>query len=570
MKNVPTLGDHLVSRLAEIGIDHLFGVPGDYNLVFLDSVIAHPTLRWVGTANELNAAYAADGYARVNGAAALLTTFGVGELSAINGVAGSYAEYLPVLHIVGAPSLVAQRKGLKMHHTLADGDFSHFARMSAEVSVATAELTVENAVDEIDRVLRTMLYQRRPGYLVLPADVASAPLPFAPKPLHVEQPVCDTAQLAAFSKHVARHLNEATTKVVLADFLASRWDCAHNVTELTQLGRLPSATMMTGKSTLDETLPGFLGTYSGAASEPHVREAVESADALIAVGTLFFDISTAGFSHKIDPSRVIDIQPFGASVAGTHYPDVPMRQALDCVIDEFRRTTSHDAPLLPVATANSNSTDPDAPLTQGNLWPVIQAFLRAGDLVVAEQGTSFYGAAPLLLPKNARFIGQPLWASIGYTIPAAFGAQMAAPDRRTLLLVGDGSALLTAQEIGSMLRNDTRPIIVLLNNDGYTVERAIHGSEQRYNNISAWNWQQVAGAMGRDKPSTSLHATTVGALTSALQQADRADELTLIEAVLPRLDVPPLLSAIAEALSGERKPSADQSAEVPQTCDEPA
>lgn len=151
---------------------HLFGVPGDYNLQFLDHVIDHPTLRWVGCANELNAAYAADGYARMSGAGALLTTFGVGELSAINGIAGSYAEYVPVLHIVGAPCSAAQQRGELMHHTLGDGDFRHFYRMSQAISVASAILDEQNACFEIDRVLGEMLVARRPGYIMLPADVA--------------------------------------------------------------------------------------------------------------------------------------------------------------------------------------------------------------------------------------------------------------------------------------------------------------------------------------------------------------------------------------------------------------
>ena len=103
-----SIADYLVERLGECGIDHLFGIPGDYNLQFLDHVIDSPRVRWVGCANELNAAYAADGYARIHGAGALLTTFGVGELSALNGVAGSYAEYVPVLHIVGAPVTASQ------------------------------------------------------------------------------------------------------------------------------------------------------------------------------------------------------------------------------------------------------------------------------------------------------------------------------------------------------------------------------------------------------------------------------------------------------------------------------
>ena len=106
MTQIYTVADYLLDRLAQIGIRHVFGVPGDYNLQFLDHVIAHPQITWVGCANELNAAYAADGYARCKLAAALLTTFGVGELSALNGVAGSYAEYLPVCPPRGSPAVM--------------------------------------------------------------------------------------------------------------------------------------------------------------------------------------------------------------------------------------------------------------------------------------------------------------------------------------------------------------------------------------------------------------------------------------------------------------------------------
>ncbi|CQJ04885.1 indole-3-pyruvate decarboxylase [Yersinia frederiksenii] len=167
-----TVADYLLDRLAEIGIRHLFGVPGDFNLHFLDHVISHPVIKWVGCANELNAAYAADGYARVMPAAALLTTSGVGELSAINGIAGSFTEYLPVIHIVGTPTLRSQKNGELLHHSLGDGNFSHFSHMAKEVTCAQANLTADNAAYEIDRVLGAALSQRRPVYLSLPSDVA--------------------------------------------------------------------------------------------------------------------------------------------------------------------------------------------------------------------------------------------------------------------------------------------------------------------------------------------------------------------------------------------------------------
>ena len=150
-------------------------MPGDFTLGFLDHVDAHPAIEWVGTANELGAGYAADGYARMRRLGVVCTTFGVGELSAINAVAGSYAEHVPVLDLVGAPATATQAAARPTHHSFGDGDFGHTLRMAAEATVAQAALTAENATREIDRVLAAIVAHARPGYLSLPIDVAEAP-----------------------------------------------------------------------------------------------------------------------------------------------------------------------------------------------------------------------------------------------------------------------------------------------------------------------------------------------------------------------------------------------------------
>lgn len=208
MMNAPyTVADYLVDRLADCGADHLFGVPGDYNLQFLDHVIAHRTVRWVGCANELNAAYAADGYARVQGFGALLTTYGVGELSALNGVAGSFAERVPVLHIVGAPCTGAQQRRECLHHTLGDGNFDHFRQMSAPISVAQGVLDARNACAEIDRVLSEIMRHKRPGYLLLPADVAALPVARPVSALTVQATDAENPQLESLSRWRANCCN---------------------------------------------------------------------------------------------------------------------------------------------------------------------------------------------------------------------------------------------------------------------------------------------------------------------------------------------------------------------------
>jgi indolepyruvate decarboxylase len=540
-----TVARYLVDRLAEIGIRHLFGVPGDFNLVFLDTVVAHPEVAWIGNANELNAAYAADGYARCRGAAALLTTFGVGELSALNGLAGSYAEYLPVLQIVGAPPSASRDRRELLHHTLGDGQFDHFSRMHAEVTVAQAYLTAENAAAEIDRVIAEMLLQRRPAYIVLPADMVNAPVVMS-GPLRLTEPLCDEGQLAAFLSHARRLLAGSFSAAVLADFFVERFGAQEALRTLIARGDLPYATTLPGKSMLDDMSANFLGTYIGAASDPGVSEMIEQAGTLIAAGLLLTDVSTAGFSHWIRTERLIDLQPFNASVAGREYRNVPLRSALLGLSDiaaDLPRGSWRIPPSTPAPEA-----DESAMLTQDVFLDRVQQFLQPNDILVVDVGTAFFGMGSKRLPPNVKFIGQPLWASIGYALPAAFGAATAFPKRRVIILVGDGSALMTVQEIGTMLRDGLKPIIILINNDGYTIERAIHGSEQPYNDIPRWDWQALLGTLGPGSRTLTLKAETPGELKSAFASAEKANALVMLEAVLPKHDVPEMLVRITRAL----------------------
>src|SRR5271167_1953935 len=183
-ESVYTVGDYLLDRLAELGVSEIFGVPGDYNLEFLDHVVAHQAIGWVGCANDLTPAYPADAYGRLRGMSALVTTFGVGELSAANAIAGGYAEHVPVVHIVGGPSKDAQGTRRALHHSLGDGDFEHFFRISREITCAQANLMPATATREIDRVLSEVREQKLPGYLLLSTDVARFPTepPAAPLP----------------------------------------------------------------------------------------------------------------------------------------------------------------------------------------------------------------------------------------------------------------------------------------------------------------------------------------------------------------------------------------------------
>jgi len=541
-----TVADYLLDRLAQIGIRHVFGVPGDYNLQFLDHVIAHRQIAWVGCANELNAAYAADGYARCKPAAALLTTFGVGELSAVNGTAGSYAEYVPVIHVVGAPALRLQQAGRLLHHSLGDGDFGHFSRMAKEVTVAQSCLTVENAEAEIDRLLSSALFERRPVYLVLPCDVAQAPLTSRPMSLTLRQAELSEASLQGFIVAAGDKLQSARRVSVLAGGLAERFNVTEALGQWMEEVKVPHSTLLLGKGGVDETRAGFTGTYAGAASLPQVKQWVEDADVVINVGVLFIDTVTAGFSHRLPAEKCISLQPFEARVGQRVFSQIPMHVAIHTLHQLSLRLAKQWRP--PMISRPTPTSVKRGSLDQNAFWRQIQDFLRPGDIIFTEQGTACFGAAALRLPQGCKLIVQSLWASVGYTLAAAFGAQTAEPERRVLVFIGDGAAQFTAQELGSMLRDGLKPVIFLLNNGGYTVERAIHGPEQRYHDIARWNWTLLPQALAGEHSVQVLSVTESEQLQQALRAVADNQQFAFIEVVLPSRDIPALLNSVSRAL----------------------
>ncbi|AKS32473.1 alpha-keto acid decarboxylase family protein [Mycolicibacterium goodii] len=544
-----TVGDYLLDRLAELGVTEVFGVPGDYQLEFLDHIVAHPHLTWVGGANELNAGYAADAYGRLRGMAALVTTFGVGELSAANAIAGSYAEHVPVVHIVGAPSKDSQAARRIVHHTLGDGDFEHFLRMSREITCAQANLVPATATREIDRVLSEVREQKRPGYLLLATDVARFPTEPPHTPLPRYSGGTSPRALSLFTKAAAQVIGEHRL-TVLADFLVHRMGCVEELDKLLTADTVPHATLMWGKSLVDESSPNFLGIYAGSASEGSVREVIENAPVLVTAGVLFTDMVSGFFSQRIDPARTIDIGVNQSVVAGQVFAPLDMGAALEAIATILTER-GIESPALPPAAAPERPAPPprDAALTQHALWDRLAEALTPGNVVLADQGTSFYGLAGHRLASGVTFIGQPLWASIGYTLPAALGAGVADRDRRTVLLIGDGAAQLTVQELGAFGREGLTPVVVVVNNDGYTVERAIHGVTAPYNDITRWRWTDLPAALGVSDALT-FRCRSYGELDDALTvAAETQDRMVFVEVLVERMDIPPLLNELAQSAS---------------------
>ncbi|MCP3752364.1 alpha-keto acid decarboxylase family protein [Pseudomonas sp. SBB6] len=540
-----TIGDFLLRRLQEFGIRHLFGVPGDYNLTLLEQVEALPQLRFIGNCNELNAAYAADGYARTQGFGAVLTTYGVGDLSALNGIAGAYAERVPVIMISGMPPLHAIIDRALMHHTLCDGNYDNIMVTLRQFTVAQARITVENAAQEIDRVLQTCFRERRPVYLQLPSDLACLHIEVPQTPLQLSETRSEPGQLLNVVTQLQQRLASASNPVLLVDIDVERFGLTAQVLELIERLELPFANLPPAKAMLPESHPLFLGTYAGAGSAPSVREAIEQADCVISIGARFTDTSTALFSQKFKDGALIQLQPYAASLGKVHYNAVSMRQVLEKLVQQPPTLRATPRQIPPFSAPPAVRALPEQPLSQLRFWQRIAHLIKGDELIIAESGTSSAGLNGLRMPSGVTYITQPIWGSIGYTLPALLGSLLAQPERRQMLFIGDGSLQMTVQELSTILAHQLKPVIFLINNDGYTIERLILGENSSYNDINPWRYAQLPQVLDTRDRSRHFTVHTEDQLEAALVEAEGADTLVFIEVVMERMDAPESLKRFA-------------------------
>jgi indolepyruvate decarboxylase len=526
------IGDFLLRRLEEAGVRHLFGVPGDYNLELLQQLQDTGTLKWIGTCSELNASYAADGYARLNGLGALLVTNGVGALSAINGVGGSYSEHVPVICIAGSIPLRSIDRGLGMHHTMADGSFDHFLDAYAHVTAAHARLTPRNAAAEIDRLILTAWREKLPVYMELPSDIAYLDIEVPAAPLVLANTPSDPERLRSCIAAIADRLSTAKSPAILVDADAGRFDVAPELMALAEKVQTPVAVINTAKSVIDETFPRYLGIYMGKASEPQVREAIETSDCLLAIGYRPIEVTTGDFSASL-PANTIHARGHSVDVGDDNYQAVTLKEVLKGIIDAVPQVSN--SALRPVATAvvRTYAGDPSAKLTQAAYWQAMQGYLREGDVLFVDNGTS-YALFGLKFPPNCTFVGSVNWGSIGYSVGALLGTLTAAPQRRHILFVGDGSFQVTAQELSTILRHDHKPVIFLINNGGYTIERGYLGKTEPYNDIAIWSYADLPKVFRRDTSARSFVVKTVSDLQDALSVPN--DTMIFVESIMDPFD----------------------------------
>lgn len=485
-----TVSDYLIQELCKIGITDVFGLPGDYNFNLIDSVEKNPDVKWIGCTNELNAGYAADGYARVKGFGACLTTFGVGELSAINAIAGSYAENVPVIKIVGAPKTKYIKENKLIHHNLMPVDYFAFINAYYNVTGAAAFLNEENAKEEIDRIISTFVKDRKAVYIAIPADICLMEIENEPK---INKPQSNKDLLDMALNHALLLINNSKKPVIIGDVLVERFNAKKEFNELVKKSGFPTTTLIMGKGIIDEkgeNSKHFMGTYLGHYENPDVYKTVNESDCVITLGAILSDFNTLGFDLQFKPEDYILAEGTSVTIQNKVYNDVLLKDFISKLAEKVEHRQTDIVKNYP-HLGSCEVTEEDK-LTFNYILPRFEKFLQKEDMLFIDTGLLEFAGALWTLPEGAVLYNQFLWASIGWATPACFGANMADKNKKTILFTGEGSHQLTAQAISNIMYHRLKPIIIVLNNSGYTIERVLSKNpEDKYNDIADWQYTKL-------------------------------------------------------------------------------
>lgn len=546
------ISQYLLHRLHELGSKHAFGVCGDVVLGFMNQ-IAKSSVMQINCCNELNAGYAADGYARIYGLGTVVTTYTVGSLSAINAIGGAFAEHVPVVMISGAPERRHALASRMLHHTLGP-DYGVAREMFRKITVACEYLDdPSQAPRQIDEALAKCLFYKKPIYFELPADLVVHPCERPGKFVHLEK-VSDSETLQEAQEEICSLLSAAKKPVLLLGFEIIRHNLQAKVKELVEKTGYPFCVFPTAKTALSENHPQFVGVYQGSWSREEVRRVVEESDLVLMLGGFFIDSDTGGFTAKLDKNKLIQANFQQVEVKHHQYKEVLLEELIKKLIDHLplrQKRASFVSAGEALKNQGEKSAKSNTKLTVKHFFDRIASFLRPDDIVVADVGDSLYSTCAMLFPPNVSYVAQSFYNSIGYSVGATLGVSVS-QKRRTLLFVGDGSFQMGAQEVATMIRYGCKPIIFLLNNDGYGIERAIYDGP--FNDLSSWSYHLLPQVWGGQP---GLLVETEEQLEKALEAAEKNNEVTFIELKVDKFDFGDILRKAGGAMAESSKNSYD-------------
>ncbi|PCJ53766.1 MAG: preprotein translocase subunit Tim44 [Candidatus Hydrogenedentota bacterium] len=485
MPKKTTVGEYLIQRLEELGVKHVFGVPGDYVLGFYDQLI-ESNLKSVGTCTEAGAGFAADAYARVNGLGVCCVTYCVGGLNTVNSIAGAYAEKAPVVLISGAPGMGERDRSPLLHHKVKD--FQTQRDIFEKITVAAVAIEDPNTAPSlIDDTLDACLRRKQPVYIELPRDMVGQRC-LAPEKRIAKKLVSDPLVLEEALEEASTMLRKAKRPVILGGVEIHRYGLQDDLIKLAETTGYPVAATLLGKSIITETHPQYLGIYEGAMGREDVCRKVESSDCVLILGAFMTDINLGIYTANLHLSKTINATSEQVAIRYHLYNDIKLKHFIQG-LSKAKLGRKRPAPAKRKTKKVIFTAKPKAPLTIRRFFQCMDVHLDDKNIVISDIGDSLFGAADLTVHKRTEFLSPAYYTSMGYAVPAALGAQSNKRRMRPVVFVGDGAFQMTGMELSTIAKEGLNPVIFVLNNKGYSTERFINDGP--YNDIHNWAFHKI-------------------------------------------------------------------------------
>lgn len=492
MQGTTTIGSAVIERLHQLGVRHIFGIPGDYVLSLYQLLEASP-IRHIGTTREDCAGFAADAYARINGIGAVCVTYCVGGLNCVNAIACAYAERSPVVLLTGSPGLSERIRTPYMHHMVRD--FSTQREVFEKITVAAVSLDDPSTAErEMDRAFAALLRYRRPIYLEIPRDLVHAPLPAPLRPLCLDDEPSDPAALEEAIGEVRSMLAAARRPCILAGAEIGRFGLHDDLTRLVERLNVPIASTLLGKSVIREDHPLHVGIYGGLIARDEVQQFVNESDCLLILGSILSDVEDLDAqSPLLTEGRTIHATADRVAIKHHRYETIRFQDFVRA-LGRASLSSFSSRPLPAQAQTAEPALAPTAPITLQGLFHHLDSILDKNMLVIADVGESLFAAADLHVHRRFEFLSPAYYTSMGFAVPAAVGASCADPSLRPIVLVGDGAFQMTGSELSTCVRYGQAPIVIILNNRGYSTEREI--LEGPFNDVHEWRYERICDLIG--------------------------------------------------------------------------
>ncbi|MEW6298499.1 MAG: thiamine pyrophosphate-binding protein [Thermodesulfobacteriota bacterium] len=538
MKARMQLGDYLVAYLRKIGVTHLFGIPGDLVIQLFMKFGKPRGMEVVTLSHEPATGFAVDGYARATGKIGVLcVTYGAGGHNVVNPVAGSFSERVPILVISGGPGEEKRKLGVLIHHQAKEieSQFHIFQEITCAAKIINDPRT---AATDVDEVVRNIWLHQQPGYIEIHQDMVDREIDIPREILEWDGKLSyarsDVRKVEEAARETTERFNRARKPAVIVGIETFRYKLTREIVELVERMGVPCMTTVLAKGAFPMDHPQYMGVNIGPISPPPIRERVEEADLVLNLGTLLTDMNLGSRLPHLPPEKSIWAVQNRVNISYHTYTDVTLRDYVKTLLKAPLRQHHEKVEYC-------DNLHPQPPGDQRHiqvsdmLWEV-NKFLQArkGYMVVAESGDMLFAGLDVKVGHRGIYLAQGYYASMGFGVPGALGAQIGT-GQRPLVLCGDGAFQMTGPEISHAPRYKLNPIVLVMNNGGWGIFRPV-AERQDLLTLPSWPYAQLAEAWG----GKGFRVNTVAELREALLEADRAPAFVIIEVMVDPHDLSPV------------------------------